>query len=228
MFPIFADKIAVKAEVAKLIGEKHIIETLWVSDNPKDIPFDSLKPPYVIKVSHSSGGNIFIRTQQDINEPKIVQSMHEQLHISHAHRFREWGYLDIPHRVMVERMIEMPGDDVPEDYKFFVYHGRVHFIQVDKDRFKQHTRNLYDRDWELLPVKLSHPTTSKPVSKPLNLEQMVNIAEKIGGPFDFARVDLYSVLQGILFGEVTFYPNAGYGSFIPYDWDYRFGEPWKI
>jgi hypothetical protein len=227
-FPIFADKIAVKAEIARLIGEQHIIETLWVGNNPEDIPFDGLKPPYVIKVNNSTGGNIFIRRAQDIKRNGIVASMRGQLGFSHGHLFREWGYLGIPPKVMVERMIEMPGDDVPEDYKFFAYHGRVHFIQVDCDRFRGHKRNLYDREWNLLPAKLIHPPTSEPVSKPVNLGQMINLAEKIGAQFDFARVDLYSPPQGILFGEVTFSPEGGHGAFIPEDWDNKFGEPWKI
>jgi hypothetical protein len=76
-------------------------------------------------------------------------------------------------------------------------------------------------------VKREH-TTSEPVSKPVNLGQMINLAEKIGAQFDFARVDLYSPPQGILFGEVTFSPEGGHGAFIPEDWDNKFGEPWKI
>ena len=28
LFPVFSDKVAVKAEIAKLVGERHIIETL--------------------------------------------------------------------------------------------------------------------------------------------------------------------------------------------------------
>jgi TupA-like ATPgrasp len=60
--------------------------------------------------------------------------MHKQLCFSHGHKFREWGYLGITPMVMVERMIDVGGEKVPEDYKFFVYHGLVHFIQVDYDR----------------------------------------------------------------------------------------------
>jgi len=228
LFPIFSDKVAVKAEIAKLIGEQYIIETLWVGDNPEDIPFDGLKPPYVIKVNHSSGGNIFIRTAQDIKRDKIVASMREQLGFSIDHIFREWGYLGIPHKVIVERMVEMSGDEVPEDYKFFTYHGRVHFIEVDCDRFRGHKTNLYDREWNLLPVKLKYPPTSEPVSKPVRLGQMINLAEKTGAQFDFVRVDLYSPPQGILFGETTFYPGAGLGHFCPRDWDLVFGEPWQL
>jgi hypothetical protein len=228
LFPIFADKIAVKAEIAKLIGEQHIIETLWAGNNPEDIPFDSLKPPYVIKVNHSCGGNVFIRTAQDIKRDKIVASMREQLEFSYGHMFREWGYLGIPPKVLVERMVEMPDGDVPEDYKFSVYHGRVQFIELDCKRFRGHEENLYDREWNLLRARYKHPPVSEPVSKPANLGEMIDLAEKIGAHFDFARVDLYSPPQGILFGEVTFYPGAGLAPFIPKDGDNEFGEPWKI
>ena len=228
LFPVFADKIAVKAEIARLIGEQHIIETLWVGSNPEDIPFDSLKPPYVIKVNHSCGGNVFIRTTQDIKRDEIVASMRQQLGFSHGHRFREWAYLGIPPKVLVERMVEMPDGDVPEDYKFSVYHGRVHFIELDCERFRGHEENLYDREWNLLRARYKHPPISKPVSKPANLGEMIDLAEKIGAQFDFARVDLYSTPQGILFGEVTFYPGAGLAPFIPEDGDNEFGEPWKI
>jgi hypothetical protein len=229
-FPIFTDKIAVKREVAKLIGERHIIETLWVGSNPEDIPFDGLKPPYVIKVNHSSGGHVFIRTAQDIKRGRILASMREQLGLLYGYRYREWGYRGIPRMVMVERLIQMPGGEVPEDFKFFTYHGRVHFIQLDRGRFSGHKRNFYDREWNILPVsKLNHPPPiSEPVSKPENLGEMINLAEKIGAQFDFVRVDLYSPPQGILFGEVTFYPSSGLQAFIPKDWDYKFGEPWKI
>jgi TupA-like ATPgrasp len=222
-FRIFSDKVAVKAEVAKLIGEQHIIETLWVGDTPESIPFDELELPYVIKVNHSSRSNIFVRTKQDLNKEEIVQSIRGHLHYDHGHTFREWGYLDIPRRVLVERMIEMPGDDTPEDYQFYVYHGCVHFIDVVVDRFKLHTMSTYDRDWELVPIYSDYPTTARPIARPLHLEQMITIAEKIGGQFDFARVDLYSPPQGILFGEVTFYPGGGLSTYPE-----EFGRLWRV
>lgn len=136
--------------------------------------------------------------------------------------------MPIPRRVMVERMIEMPGGDVPEDYRFFVYHGRVHFLQVDFVRFEGYTGNSYDREWNLLPVRVKYPPSAKPVPKPAKLDQMTEIAEKIGARSDFARVDLYAPPEGILFGEVTFYPEGGIQAFTPKEWDYKFGEPWEI
>jgi len=228
LFPLFSDKLAVKAEIARLIGERHIIETLWSGDTPEAIPFDDLAPPYVVKVNHSTGGSLFVRTPQDVKQEMIVSSMREQLRLSHGRRLREWGYLRIQPRALIERMVETPSGDLPEDYKFFVYHGRVHFIQFDCDRPRGLKLNFYDREWNLLPAKLRYPRTSAPIPRPANLAQMIEIAEKIGAQFDFVRVDLYSSPQGILFGEVTFYPNAGLEAFTPEEWDMTFGEPWRL
>jgi len=227
-FRVFCDKIAVKAEIARLIGRQYVIETLWTGDNPEDIPFDELVPPYVIKVSHGSGGNVFVRTVQDIKRERIVASMREQLAFRHGRRLREWGYLGIPPMVLIEPMVEMPNDDLPDEYKFFVYHGRAHFIQFACDRARGLKLNFYDREWNLLPAKLKYPQTSKPVSRPETLGKLIELAERIGAQFDFVRVDLYSPPQGILFSEVTFYPNAGLEAFTPQEWDSKFGEPWQI
>jgi hypothetical protein len=227
-FPIFSDKIAVKREIANIIGEQHIIETLWEGSEADEIPFESLEPPYVIKVNHSTGGNVFIRIPQDIKRDEIVASMRDQLGYRHGYRHREWAYSGIPHKVLVERMIVMPDGGVPHDYKFFTYHGRVHFIQLDCGRFRKHRRKFYDREWNPLPLKMRYPEISEPVPAPVTLPQMINLAEKIGAQFDFVRVDLYSAPSGILFGETTFYPGAGVGHFSPRSWDLIFGVPWKL
>lgn len=227
-FSIFSDKVAVKAQVAELVGEEHIIETLWEGSNPEDIPFESLTPPYVVKVNHSSGANVFIRAAQDVNRETIVASMREQLAFAHGHRLREWAYLGIPRKVLVERMILMPDGSIPDDYKFFTFHGRVHFVHCDRDRVSGLKQNLYDREWNLLSVWMGYAPISEPVSKPANLTQMIELAERIGAPFDFVRVDLYSPPQGIFFGETTFYPNGGRQPFAPMEWDNKFGELWKI
>src|SRR3569833_1502127 len=73
-FPLFTDKIAVKEEIARLLGSQYVVPTLWVGDDPAAIPFDALEPPYVLKVSHSSGGNIFVRRRKDADRDSIVAS----------------------------------------------------------------------------------------------------------------------------------------------------------
>ena len=227
-FTLYADKIAVKAEIAKLIGVQHVIETLWVGKNPQDIPWDSLQPPYVIKVSHSCGRHVFVRKTQDIKRDETVAIMRQQLALSHGRRTREWGYSGIPHRVLVERMIQMPDGDFPDDYRFLTYHGHVLFIQLDRGQPGARRRIVYDREWNLLPVRFMRLALLTAVPKPMNLAEMISLAEKIGASFDFVRVDLYSPPQGVFFGETTFYPSAGLQPFIPEEWDEKFGEPWQL
>jgi hypothetical protein len=228
-FTVFSDKVMVKPEIAKIAGPTCIIETMWSGQDPAHIPFGHLEPPYVIKVNHACGGHIFIHQRKDIDRGAIIKVLRKQLGSSFARRYREWGYVNIPRQVLVERMLKMPDGGMPEDCKFFVYHGPVHFIEVTLNRFTREELHYYDRDWNLLPVELAWASRISPaVPKPETLSAMMDIAEKIGEQFDFVRVDLYSVAGVIMFGEVAFYPGAGMVKFEPRAWDTIFGAPWRI
>ncbi|MEJ0063846.1 MAG: ATP-grasp fold amidoligase family protein [Alphaproteobacteria bacterium] len=227
-FTLFADKAAVKDEIARLVGPQHVIPTLWTGTDPEDIPFDTLEPPYAIKTNHGSGGHFFIRKAEDIDKKKICASMRQQLALRYGHRLREWAYHDISRKILVERMLVTPQDAPPEDYKFLVFHGRVRAIQIDHDRFTNHTRAFYDRDWKRLPFTGLYPAPDFLAPRPAMLEEMIAVAEKIGSQFDFVRVDLYQIPPAVYFGETTFYPGGGIYGFQPREWELKMGELWKI
>ena len=227
-FTLFADKAAVKDEIARMVGREHVIPTLWTGERPEDIPFDALTPPYVIKVNHGYGSNIFIRHQDDLEEKRRLRAvLHELLRNSHGRAGLEWAYYGIPRKIIIERMLDIFGDGIPEDYKFFVYHGRVHFIQIDVDRWGNGKRAFYDPSWNKLPMTKGRPDIERPIPEPSNLQKMIEIAEKIGSIFDFVRVDLYCASNKVFFGETTFYPGEGFSKMSPGIWDYKFGEPWR-
>lgn len=54
---------------------------------------------------------------------------------------------------------------------------------------------------------------------PVNLNNMITIAEKLSDGFEFLRVELYNVKGKIYFGELSFYPASGMGAFVPEEWD---------
>lgn len=226
-FTVFVDKVAVKDEVARLIGRDHVIPTLWTGERPDDIPFDDIPPPYVIKVNHGIGHHIFIRRRADIDAKKIRAHLKRQLRHSYGRDTRQWAYAGIPRRILIERMLEV-GGEIPEDYKFFVYHGRVHFIQVEVNRFSRHEAAFFDRTWTKLPGTKVEPDIGKPILKPSHLAEMIAVAEKIGSIFDFVSVDLYCVCGNVYFGETTFYPGSIYLRMGPASWDQMFGEPWLL
>ena len=57
---------------------------------------------------------------------------------------------------------------------------------------------------------------------------MYEIAKKLSGDFPFVRVDLYYVKGKVYFGELTFYPWAGYVQFEPDDFDLTLGENFNL
>jgi hypothetical protein len=71
-------------------------------------------------------------------------------------------------------------------------------------------------------------TAKENVQEPVNFEKLVSIAEKLSEPFDFVRIDLYSVSDKIYFSEFTHYPNGGIGEIKPKSFDSYLGDFWIL
>ena len=88
--------------------------------------------------------------------------------------------------------------------------------------------DFYDENFCHLPIKNGHENAMCPPEKPDNFEEMKEIASALSKGFRQVRIDLYSVNQKILFGEMTFYHHCGFVPFEPAEWDDKFGEWIKI
>lgn len=90
----------------------------------------------------------------------------------------------------------------------------------------EHHANYYSSDGDLLPFgeKECEPDPNHVEVMPSNLSEMIEIAEKLSNDFKFVRVDLYNGKGKIYFGELTFYPAAGMGAFVPEEWDESWGN----
>ena len=116
--------------------------------------------------------------------------------------------------------------DELKDYKFFCFSGKVRFFKVDFGRFVEHHANYYDTDGNLLPFgeKSFEPDPNYIIELPNNLGEMIALAEKLSADEPFLCVDLFNVNGKIFFGELTFYPASGFGSFTPNIWNLRIGD----
>jgi hypothetical protein len=227
-FRLYSDKFTSKELVAQRVGAQHVIPNLWSGDSPDEIPFAELPLPYVIKTNHSCNTNIFVRTPADLDPVAIRRSLTQWLAAPYAPLLREWGYQGITPRILVEPMLLTADGKPPEDFKCFVYDGRVRFIQCDRDRFGRHTRAYFTSSWQRLAAKVLYPQIEAEVARPERLEEMLTVAEAIGSAFDFVRVDLYQHDGAVYFGEATFYPGGGFDPFEPAEWDAAFGAPWNL
>jgi len=118
-------------------------------------------------------------------------------------------------------------DDVPNDYKFFVFDGHPQLIQVHTGRGSRHRQYHYLPDWTPVAVRTSLSGDAS-LPRPPHLQEMLRQASIIGAPFDFMRVDLYDVEEFVYFGETTPFPASGMRRFDPRSFEMELGSHWTL
>lgn len=219
----FADKYAVRSYVAERIGETFLNDVYFIGKSASDIPWNNLPTSFVIKCTHGSGFNIIVTNVDGFDKAHSVATLNKWLKTDYSRYGREWVYGKIVPRIMVEKFLQDQNGKVPQDYKVFCFKGDPRYIQVDVDRFGDHTRAYYDAEWRRQPFTILYQQFAGDVPRPPQLSVMLDAARKLAADIPFVRVDFYS-LPEIKFGEMTFFPEAGHGRFVPEEWDRRLGE----
>ncbi len=216
--PALADKLTVKPYVADRLGPEWVIPTLWsgtVLPNPPPWP-----RAFVVKSRHGCNQTAFVRSAAD-DWAAVQRRARRWMARDYGFWLDEWLYTHIPRGLLVEPFVGT-SDTLPIDYKLFVFHGRVEFIQVHLQRETRHRWIVLDRSWS----RVSSPTADPDPPRPHTLSALIAAAETLGRNFDFVRVDMYEVERRPLFGEMTFYPGSGLGRFDPVELDTRMGSCW--
>lgn len=209
---LLADKIEVKQLVAKIIGNKYLNPNIKIFNHPNEITSEDLLPNTVLKCNHDSGSTIIINDSLDSNSFKnVIKSITKSYRKNPYYISREFSYRDICKRILLEKLIP----EKPFDYKVHVFNGTCRLIQVDIDRFSKHTRNFYDIDWQFIPLKIQYPNSTSIIARPVELNKMINLSEKLSFGFVYLRVDWYIYQDKLKFGEITFYPGSGQENIYP-------------
>ncbi len=220
-----ADKYEVRKYITDKIGEQYLAKNYYVGENLDNVNWDNMSNQFVIKTTHGGGdtGNIFVYDKSKMNLADVTTQTNKNL----KKRFGTWTnedwYQKMKPRIVIEELLLDKDNKVPTDYKFFCFLGKVHFIQVNSDRYSGHKRSFYDTNWKLLSFRMGNiPTTELP--KPDHFDKMIETAEKLSADFDLVRVDLYSLSDGVRFGELTFTPGGGHEALYPRKTDWKYGE----
>ena len=225
---LYVDKILVKLVISKLIDNVHIIETLGVWENADDINYDLLPKSFIIKTNHASGQNIIIKNKYDFDKKIVNLTLNRWLKLNYSTLGKEYQYKKIRPLILVEPLINGQDDAPLNDYKFYCFNGNPMYVQVDFDRFTEHTRNFYDMNWNFQNFSILYPNNKKFIEKPINFDKMIEIAQKLSQGFPFIRVDLYSYGNKVYFGELTFHPEGGFGPVFPDKYDYILGDKLRL
>jgi hypothetical protein len=192
---------------------------------PGEIQLDTLPEAFILKATHGSGWNVMCRARASFDFAAAAARLSRYLRTSYYDMGREWIYKDLTPRIVCQPLLLDAAGEVPQDYKFFCFHGEPRVVQVDWARFRAHTQNLYDTDWRLLPCRKRYPNNAQaPRHPPATLPEMLEISRQLAKPFPFVRVDLYAIEGRVFFGELTFLPYRGVIAFKPRSFEYAFGR----
>lgn len=230
-YTMFVDKYLVKDYVASVIGERYIIPTLGVWDNPEEIDWENLPEQFVLKTNHDGGnfGVVVCKDKSTFDKAKAIKRLKASLERNVFKYGREWPYKNVKRKVFAEQYLEdESAKDLP-DYKFFCFDGEVKALFIGTERQSGDVKfDYFDEDFNHLDIIQHHPMSGKTIPKPSNFEEMKKIAQQLSKGIPHVRVDLYNVNGKIYFGEMTFYHHGGMVPFHPEHWDKDFGDWIKL
>jgi len=225
------DKLAVRRYVEEK-GLGHLLIPLLGSySTPQEVNWTSLPAKFYIKTNNSSATNLRCDDRDTFDTRRASRLLKLYLKRKHYPLSREWNYREIAPRLLVEPVIDS-GEGGLVDYRFLCSYGVCRGIFVDVDTASESgghradaKRNVYDRDWNLLPVQVTRPLIDdRFIERPAELDEMIRYAEILSESFPFCRVDFYNPEPGrVLFGEITFYHAGGNNRITPEVWQHTLG-----
>ena len=221
------DKYEAKKYVSELIGEEYIIPTLGVWDNFDDIDFDKLPDKFVIKCTHDSGSVVICRDKNTFDLDKAKTKINKSLKRSLFWHGREWPYKNLKPRIIAEQYLEDEFSKELSDYKFYCFNGEPRILYVSRGLENHETARIsfVTLDWEQAPVKRGDFKSFEQLPpKPKTFDLMMELAKKLSENIPFLRVDFYDINGQLYFGELTFFPGAGFTVLEPEEWDYTLGN----
>lgn len=260
LLTVMSDRIAVRDLVAERTDPSYLSTAHAIARSAAGIDWAALPREYALKANHGSGAMVLVWDGADATarlpadpastgwqrlsvrpesaDPDRLAALADHwLSLDYSwfpgKRTPEWGYESVPRGLIVEELLVDEHGALPDDYKFYVIHGRVHFILVVLGRIgSTQTHVYYDRDWTRIhPSFVSHGVVARHAGPdvpppPAAAAELVTVAERLGSVTDAVRVDLYCLGSRIVFGELTPYQNAGEGHYEPAEFDAALARAW--
>ena len=203
---IAVDRLKVREYVKTRSQDVKLIDLLWSGAEFKELDYKNLPQKFVVKANHGSG-MVLVADKEKHSYLFIAKLIKKWNSIEYGKLTREPLYTKLPKTTVIEGFLSF-GTEVPPDYKFTCINGKVELVQVDLDRFSGHKRNLYTPSFERIKNATAYKEGDDLI-QPFGFDVAKKIAEELSIDFDFIRVDLFLLDDGIYFGELTNFPHNG-------------------
>jgi len=224
IYTTMVDKYKAKRFVAGKLGDDIIIPTLGVWESFEHIDFERLPTSFVLKCTHDSGGLIICKDKKDLDVEKARQKLTTSLKHNYYYNSREWPYKNVQPRILAEEYLENDSNEGLHDYKVWCFNGEPVYIQYISGRLGDTTEAFYDLNWNKQSFSYHNPLTDEDIPRPDKLQDIISASKKLSQDIAFLRCDFYITESGdVKFGELTFYPMAGFEHWHPEDMDLKMG-----
>ncbi|WP_311750773.1 ATP-grasp fold amidoligase family protein [Proteus columbae] len=225
-----ADKIKVRDYVIEKIGPHYLVPIINTYSHPDEIDITQLPSRFVLKCNHDSGSTIICLDKATFDFEKAKKKLQFHLKRNLYPVTREWHYKNIKAQIICEEYIDLfdtQNPMIPTTCRIHCFNGQPHYAEIDLSDTKGNEYiNVYDTNWQLQPITLEDPNTPELVEKPIQFENMLQLATKMANDFNYCRVDFLMSENRLIFSEMTFTPNAGRIPIKPKEWDYKLGALW--
>lgn len=220
----YADKYEVRSFVKSIVGQKYLVPLYGVWNKFGEINFKKLPARFVLKATHGSYYNFICKDKTKIDKDNLKKQVNGWIAENFYEKTREVQYDPIKPRIICEKYLQDENDSLI-DYKILCFGGKVFAIDVHLDRYTNHRTIYMTPEWKKMPIHVEfEPVTKEFPEKPVNLKEMLFVAEKLSKNFPFVRVDMYSIKGKTYFGELTFTPAMGLLPLAPKSADYKLGR----
>jgi hypothetical protein len=205
-----ADRVAVRDMLIEKGLKKYLIPSYGSFKRFQDIPWKRLPKQFVMKCSHASGFNQIVLDKDHVHLPTIKHKFNRWMRQDYGLKTLERHYSPIPRNILIEKYLGL-NKSLPIEYKIHVFHGKAKYLYVVTGRGADIRYTHFLINWTPFPGAQFNrwKTADYPVVEPEGFKTMIQLAEKLGSPFPFVRVDLYSIDGKIYFSELTFTPAKG-------------------
>lgn len=222
-----ADKYKVRAYIRQLGLDDYMVKLYGKWDKVEDINFAELPENLIFKINNGDGKgtNLIVNNLSEKDKSSLIKIFKNWLNRKNIGDLSaEPQYKHMPPCIIAEELLPIPkGGHSLTDYKVWCINGEPMYIWTCSDRDEDGGGAdvmTYDLDWNPHPefsVFTQEYRHGKILTKPENLDKMLELAKKLSKGFPILRVDLYNIEGKIFFGELTFTSQGGMMDFYTQD-----------
>lgn len=202
-----ADKYLMRDYLKEKGLSEYLVPLIGHWKSADDINWYELPNKFVLKTNHGCHFNIVCKDKNALSEYETKKKLNKWLSIKYGKLNIEEHYNKIEPLVIAEKYIGEMDENVV-DFKLHCFNGKPMFFETCSERITNGgaISNAFDLKWNRLDYFKCQNIN---INKPICLDKMIEIGQKISKEFPYVRIDYYVVNKKPLIGELTFVPAGG-------------------